>query len=136
MPSALVYHRQPQALTLRLQLAIVLTLLFGMVVLSGCIGQDDEGDFDAKVAIVFGTGGLGDKSFNDAANRGLQWVKDVYNVKGDTVEPVEISELRATEQLSNTDSSDSYVCVALGGGLAAVIAIGGGVFVLRRRRAH
>ncbi len=73
-------------------IAIVFTLLFGMVVLSGCIGQDDEGDFDAKVAIVFGTGGLGDKSFNDAAYRGLQKAQDEYNVKGDYVEPFEIAD--------------------------------------------
>jgi len=61
--------------------------------------------------------------------------KEVVAVGG-TVEPVEASELRSAEQPSNTDSSDSFIYIGLGIGLAAVIVVGGGLLALRRRRAH
>ncbi len=99
-------------------IAIVFTFLFGMFVLSGCIGQEEEpetitqlvtttgiqtktevvtetrapGEFDAKVAVVFATGGLGDQSFNDAAMRGLMMAKSAYNIYFEYVEPFEIAD--------------------------------------------
>ena len=57
-------------------------------------------------------------------------------VVGGTAEPIEISEIRATEQPYSSDSGNLHIYVALGVGLAAVIAIGGGFLALRRRRAH
>ena len=98
-------------------MAIVFTFLFGMLVLSGCIGQEEEpatitetkettkattivttkteappGEYEAKVAIVFATGGLGDQSFNDAAFRGLMMARIDYNIYFEYVEPFEIAD--------------------------------------------
>ena len=99
-----------------LGMAIVFTFLFGMLVLSGCIGQEEEPpetitetetatitetepptppitpEYMAEVAIVFATGGLGDKSFNDAAFRGLMWAAAAYNIRCAYVEPYEIAD--------------------------------------------
>jgi basic membrane protein A len=43
------------------------------------------------VAIVFSTGGLGDKSFNDAAYVGAQKANDTAKVKIDYVEPKDVT---------------------------------------------
>jgi basic membrane protein A len=76
-------------------------MLFGILFLSGCIGQEEEPPettttmeptIDAKVAVVFATGGLGDQSFNDAAYRGVEWAQAAYNVEFAYVEPSEISD--------------------------------------------
>lgn len=73
-------------------LAVVFVFLSSVLVMSGCIGQEEEEEYDAKIAVVFATGGLGDKSFNDAAFRGLQWANETYNLKIDYVEPFEIAD--------------------------------------------
>ncbi|MFX0117251.1 MAG: BMP family protein [Candidatus Hodarchaeota archaeon] len=75
-------------------------MLFGILFLSGCIGQEEEPPATQttepatiyKVAVVFATGGLGDQSFNDAAYRGVQWAQAAYNVEFDYVEPSEIAD--------------------------------------------
>jgi len=54
---------------------------------------------------------------------------------GGIVEPVDLSAIGATEnQLSGDNNNHAWL--ALWAGLAFVLAIGGGIFVLRRRRAH
>ena len=45
------------------------------------------------VAIVFSTGGLGDKSFNDAAYVGAQKANDTSKVKIDYIEPKDVTEI-------------------------------------------
>ena len=51
-------------------------LVMGVAWATGCgkRAQEDDGTF--KVGIVFDIGGLGDKSFNDAAYRGLMRAKE------------------------------------------------------------
>ncbi|MFW9910003.1 MAG: BMP family protein [Candidatus Thorarchaeota archaeon] len=44
------------------------------------------------IAIVFATGGLGDKSFNDAANKGAGDARDDYGINFTFVEPTAITE--------------------------------------------
>lgn len=54
---------------------------------------------------------------------------------GGTVEPVDLAELGTTDHQLSGDNNN-HVWLVLWIGLAFVLAIGGGVFVLRRRRAH
>lgn len=63
----------------------------GIVVLflSGCGGDDgsDKRGDRPLVGLVFDVGGLGDKSFNDSAHRGLLAARDSFDVAIDTLEP-------------------------------------------------
>jgi basic membrane protein A len=45
-----------------------------------------------RVAIVFATGGLGDQSFNDAAFRGIENVKEELGIEYDAAEPGAVAE--------------------------------------------
>ena len=78
-------------------------MLFALVILLsltlGCIGQEEpeEGQVTEpppveKFAIVFATGGLGDKSFNDSCYEGAMKIKQEYGVDFDYVEPTAIAE--------------------------------------------
>lgn len=74
-------------------LVILTTLLLG-----ACGGKTEEktvatkNDKDLKVGIVLSTGGLGDKSFNDSAYRGLERAKAELGVNFKYIEPASPSE--------------------------------------------
>lgn len=54
----------------------------------GAAGETATGaKSDMKVAVVYSTGGLGDKSFNDAAKRGLEAAKKELGITYDEYEP-------------------------------------------------
>lgn len=81
-------------------LALVLSILTVVTVFAGCgakgegsgaAGGDGTGK-DVNIAIVFGLGGLGDKSFNDNANEGATKAKDEFGINYQYVEPKEIAE--------------------------------------------
>ena len=78
-------------------LALVLSVVMGLLVFAGC-GSDgkDSGSKSDKsgpsVALVLGTGGLGDQSFNDSAYKGLQKAADELDADVQYVEPKEIAE--------------------------------------------
>ncbi|HZG78615.1 MAG TPA: BMP family ABC transporter substrate-binding protein [Paenibacillus sp.] len=55
-------------------------------------GTAAEGDAAANIAVVFATGGLGDKSFNDNGYAGIERAKSELGITYDYVEPQEISE--------------------------------------------
>jgi len=75
-------------------------VLLAVAVLSfltlGCIGQEAEEEPEGievtKVAIVFATGGLGDKSFNDTCYEGLKNAQQDFGIEYDYVEPTAIAE--------------------------------------------
>ncbi len=58
------------------------------ILLSGPLFAGDK----PRVAIVFATGGLGDKSFNDAAMQGIKQAIKKYGIKYDYAEPRAITE--------------------------------------------
>ena len=67
-----------------------------------------------RIGIVFATGGLGDKSFNDAAMRGVVMAKDKYgaDVLIDYVQPVQMSEFAGfQEAYSELGYYDLIICV-------------------------
>ena len=58
---------------------------------------------DGKVAIVFATGGLGDKSFNDSAMRGMDMAKEQLGIEFDYAEPSAITDYQPfLMQFANT----------------------------------
>lgn len=75
---------------------VLLTLvLLGFLTL-GCIGQPQEtpapSEEKVSVAIVFATGGLGDKSFNDTCYEGILKAQEDFGIEFDYVEPTAIAE--------------------------------------------
>lgn len=91
-------------------LAVICCLVMMMSLLMACGGENtentggnetnntttnngsQESEAAAKVAVVFATGGLGDKSFNDNAYAGIERAKEELGIEYDYVEPQEISE--------------------------------------------
>jgi basic membrane protein A len=75
---------------------ILLTVVFAML-LTACGGKTEETkevktEETLNVGIVLSTGGLGDKSFNDSAYRGLTMAEEKLGIKFKYVEPASPSE--------------------------------------------
>jgi basic membrane protein A len=72
----------------------VLALVVLSFLVLGCIGQEEEdGEKEVtKIAVVFATGGLGDKSFNDSCYEGIKKAKEDFGIEFDYVEPTAIAE--------------------------------------------
>ncbi len=72
----------------------VLLALFVLCFLTlGCIGQEEEKKAEKmKIAVVFATGGLGDKSFNDSSYEGVLKAQKDFGIEFDYVEPTAIAE--------------------------------------------
>ncbi|UUV18817.1 BMP family ABC transporter substrate-binding protein [Fusobacteria bacterium ZRK30] len=75
---------------------ILLTVVFAML-LTACGGKTEEtkevkAETPLNVGIVLSTGGLGDKSFNDSAYRGLTMAEEKLGIKFKYVEPASPSE--------------------------------------------
>lgn len=73
------------------RLAVVLSVLLAFTALAGFTAVSVRAA-DGNVAVVFATGGLGDKSFNDAAYRGLKRAKKELGISFDYAEPSAIAE--------------------------------------------
>jgi basic membrane protein A len=78
------------------KILILLTVVFAML-LTACGGSKEEAATDGgakplNVGIVLSTGGLGDKSFNDSAYRGLEMAKEELGINFKYVEPASPSE--------------------------------------------
>jgi basic membrane protein A len=97
-----------------------LVLAFGALLLAGCTGSSKEGGLTGgggkggsfTVGVVFDSGGLGDKSFNDSANAGLERAKKELGI---TVKPV--SSQTARDYSTNLDalaSGDCQLVIAVG----------------------
>ncbi|WP_181685609.1 BMP family lipoprotein [Halorhabdus salina] len=97
------------------------------VALAGCGGNetteannDDtpaEGDSDTtestsgephNVGMVYSTGGLGDNSFNDMANRGIKSAVEQYNIEFQNAEPESPSEFSTFQRQFATSSNPEY----------------------------
>ncbi|MEI6858105.1 BMP family ABC transporter substrate-binding protein [Psychrilyobacter sp.] len=78
------------------KILILLIVVFGML-LTACGGKTEEvkevnAEKTLNVGIVLSTGGLGDKSFNDSAYRGLTLAEEQLGIKFKYVEPASPSE--------------------------------------------
>ena len=89
---------------------LVIVVLASILALSGCTEETGA----TKVAIIFATGGLGDKSFNDAGYRGYIQANDTYgdDIDVDYVEPDDIPEFATYQNQMATDGAyDLIICV-------------------------
>src|SRR2546430_13711858 len=73
-----------------------LGLALAFVLAAGCPNTDSAapasgptGPTKKQIGLVFDVGGLGDKSFNDAANRGLERAKNELGITAEYKEPGE-----------------------------------------------
>jgi len=83
-------------------------ILFTLLVLAVALSVFAE----SRVAIVFATGGLGDKSFNDAALEGVKKAKEMYEVDYDFAEPTAITEYETyLAQFANSRKYDLIICI-------------------------
>ncbi|HZG56621.1 BMP family ABC transporter substrate-binding protein [Paenibacillus sp.] len=82
-------------------------------VLAACGGaKTDEsgGEAKANIAVVFATGGLGDKSFNDNGYAGIERAKSELGITYDYVEPQEVSEFETHHrEFAKTNEYDLIV---------------------------
>jgi basic membrane protein A len=84
-------------------LAVALSILF-----AGSFFAKEK----TKVAIVFATGGLGDKSFNDSAMEGIKQAIKKYGIEYDFVEPKAIAEYYTyLSQFANTRKYDLIISI-------------------------
>ena len=77
---------QKKSMLLKVMLMIV------SILPSGLLSAPLLAGYDTRVAIVFATGGLGDKSFNDAAMQGIKQAIKKYGIEYDYAEPKAITE--------------------------------------------
>lgn len=89
---------------------LIVTVLFSLFALSGCTTAGADFEF----AIIFATGGLGDKSFNDAGNRGRLQAEEEYGsqINIDYVEPETIPEFATFQNdLAGQGKYDLIICI-------------------------
>lgn len=95
----------------------------GITGLAGCTGgptkNSDGGGNNttgsssskANVAMVYATGGLGDGSFNDQAQQGLQMAKKKLNVSSEHSQPEEVTEFAQVQrQYAQSSSKYDLIC--------------------------
>ena len=68
---------------------------------------------DAKVAAIFGIGGLGDQSYNDLVYAGLEQAKEELGVEFDYAEPKEVTDFEVImRDMSDSGEYDTILCIA------------------------
>lgn len=96
----------------------IFTLLFITLLAMGMSSavrnaQANTQGYDAVVAVVFSTGGLGDQSFNDAANAGLLQARIAYNMSVTTVEPKDVTSIDTSLGVFGAEEENDLV-IAIG----------------------
>ena len=81
--------------------------------LAGCMGGGGGGGSDTRrVGMVYATGGLGDKSFNDMAQRGAEQAKDEHGIEFVESEPDTASDFkRAQRDFAESGENDLICCI-------------------------
>ena len=85
-----------------------------LTALAGCTGGDggdgdDGGDEDTKyVGMVYATGGLGDGSFNDQAQQGIQQAAEDFAVEYDEAQPEEVAQFANFQQQFAQSTDPDY----------------------------
>jgi basic membrane protein A len=67
-----------------------------------------------NIAVVFSTGGLGDKSFNDAAYEGMIRANDTYDIHLDWVEPSTVTEINNAIENFASSTTNYDLIIAIG----------------------
>ena len=72
---------------------MILMVVIMALLLTACGGKKEEENSNVlRVGLVLSTGGLGDKSFNDSAHKGLKEAEEKLGVQIKYVEPANVSE--------------------------------------------
>ena len=91
----------------------------GLIGLAGCSGgpsggegDGGDGDVPARVGIVYSDGGLGDNSFNDAAQQGIFQAEEEFGIAYDQSEPDGAGEFEQFQQqyAGSTDPTYDLIC--------------------------
>jgi basic membrane protein A len=91
--------------------ALIVIIAAGWYLRPAPDAPDDQGDV-FKVGMVTGTGGLGDKSFNDIAFSGILQAYDEFEIEYDYVEPTAIAEYEGYQRdFAMSDEYDLIVCI-------------------------
>lgn len=99
---------------------ILAVFMFSTFALTGMLANPAGAKSDSttvvkNVAIVFSTGGLGDKSFNDAGFEGAKRANDTSKVNIDYVEPTTVDEINNFIEQYATSTAPSYdLIIAIG----------------------
>ena len=91
-------------------IAMITACVISMGVFTGC-GSDKKSAYnkdlistDVSIGLSTDEGGLGDKSFNDSANSGLEKIKKEYNVKTQVLQsPTSTSYEQNIKELSDVN---------------------------------
>lgn len=83
---------------------------------AGCLstGGGGEDDTEANIGLVYGRGGTGDQSFNDAAHRGIEQAVEEFDVSYDDASPqssVEFGEFQSQYARAEDPDYDLVICV-------------------------
>ena len=97
-------------------LAFIGTVLTMITLISCNQKQEAKAEVAApkKVAIVYSTGGKGDKSFNDSAYRGLQMAKEKLNVEFSEYEPKDPSAEAQNQLFQYAEQGDYEIIIGVG----------------------
>lgn len=96
-----------------------INIIFSLILLgigmsnSSIIVSGNTQGWDANIAVVFSTGGLGDQSYNDMANTGLLEARIAHNLSVSTVEPRDIPAINTNIETFAQDSEKDLI-VAIG----------------------
>ncbi|WP_172967161.1 BMP family lipoprotein [Halosegnis rubeus] len=84
-------------------------------------GTETDGGANAatNVGIVYATGGLGDGSFNDQAQQGLQQAESAFDLQTNSLQPQEVSEFASLQQQFASSTDPSYDLISCIGFLQA-----------------
>ncbi len=75
-------------------------------------GGDGEGEDTTYVGMVYATGGLGDGSFNDQAQQGIQQAAEDFNVEFDESQPEEVAQFANFQQQFAQSTDPDYDLVS------------------------
>lgn len=75
-------------------------------------GTDDSGDDVTNVGMVYALGGLGDESFNDAAQRGIIDASEDFDVSFDESQPADAGEFSQFQRLYAESADPDYDLVS------------------------
>ena len=97
---------------------LIVLLAVAVGVLAACGGSDDN-DGQIRIALVTGTGGLGDDSFNDMAWLGLQQAAELYDIGISHATPAAAGDFEVLmRQFAETGNYDLIIASAVGAAAA------------------
>lgn len=102
-------------------LTLLVTIVFIMGLFTGCGGANNkdtsentkETGSEQKFALILGTGGLGDQSFNDLTYEGMKKAEKELGITFDYVEPKEVADYE-TQQRAMADTGEYGLIVCVG----------------------